>query len=99
MGPKRGFIEILKDGKTIDFVNFVSDTTSPVSGDAWSGSDASKPVFWSTYSKSIARDSSSSDTNSSSDSTQRTFAPYGGKNDVSASCTSDADSDGIPDCS
>jgi hypothetical protein len=98
-GPNGGFIEILKDGKTIDFVSFGTDTTSPASSDAWSGSAASKPVFWSTYSKSIARDSTSTDTNSSSDWTQRTFGTFGGKNDVPASCTSDADSDGIPDCS
>ena len=44
-GPNGGFIEILKDGKTIDFVSFGTDTTSPTSSEAWSGSAASKPVF------------------------------------------------------
>ena len=78
----------MKDGKTIDFVSFGNDTTSPASGDAWSGSAASKPEFWSTYSKSIARDRISTDTNSSSDWTQRTFGTFGGKNDVPASCMS-----------
>ena len=97
-GYNGGFLEILKGGKTIDFVSFGSDTSSPTSSDAWSGGAAPKPAFWN-YGRSIARDSSSTDTNTSSDWTQRTYATFGGKNDVPASCTSDADSDGIPDCS
>ena len=92
-----GFLEILKDGKTIDFVS-IDDDTVPVSTGEWVGVNVptfttNGEEFW----KSIARDINSTDTNSASDWTVSYFPTYAGLNDVT--CNEDLDQDGIPDCS
>ena len=92
-----GFLEILKDGKTIDFVSIDNDVT-PVSAGEWIGTNiptftTDESEFW----KSIARDIHSTDTNRASDWTVRYFPTYAGLNDVT--CNTDDDQDGIPDCS
>jgi len=97
-GSSGGFLELIKDGKTIDFVKFGTSSATPTTTDEWSGDAAANPEFWE-FGRSIARDSSSSDTNTSNDWAQRKFATFGGKNDVPETCTSDDDRDGIPDCS
>ena len=93
----KGFLEILKDGNTIDFVTIGYDYT-PVNISAWSSSYV--PTFTSDGSefwKSIARDINSSDTNTKSDWYVREFPTYAAINDVT--CNDDVDEDGIPDCS
>ncbi len=89
-----GFLELLKDGQTVDFVTFGYAYT-PTTGTAWSGLEV--PVFGSDQWKSIVRDLSSTDTNTLSDWTEREFQTYGAQNDVT--CNDDTDEDGIPDCS
>ena len=92
-----GFIELLKAGVTEDFVTFGSDT-SPTTASAWSGTFATAvPNVQDQYGHSIGRDGSNSDTNTAADWSSYDFATMGGTNDVT--CTTDADADGIPDCS
>ena len=92
-----GFLEILgSNGETVDFVVFGSDTSTPTTSTEWTGDAADKPSFW-YYGRSIARDGSNTDTNTKSDWTQKSYATFGGPNDVT--CSTDDDSDGIPDCS
>ncbi len=89
-----GFLELLKAGKTIDFVTFGHNFT-PTTETAWIGS--SIPSFGAYDWKSIARDTKSTDTNTLSDWVVREFPTYAGVNDVT--CNDDVDEDGIPDCS
>lgn len=94
-----GFLELLKDGVTADFVRFGTDATTPTTSTAWNGGDAPALPAATTldYGYSIARDGSNSDSNSNTDWVLRSFATPGGPNDVT--CDTDADNDGIPDCS
>lgn len=89
-----GFVELVKNNGTADFVSFGGDSTAPTTPGFWSGGDA--PYLTNAAGASIGRDGASGDTQSASDWTFHAFATPGGPNDV----TSDADSvgDGIPDC-
>jgi len=94
---EEGFLEILYNGKTIDFVSIGNDYT-PTTSSEWIGAyvpsfTSSGSEFW----KSIARDINSTDTNTHSDWQVREFPTYAGLNDVT--CNDDVDQDGIPDCS
>lgn len=92
-----GYIELLKSGVTEDFVTFGA-SFSPTDAPAWSGTYAvALPSVADQYGHSIGRDSSNSDTNVAGDWSLYDFATVGGANDVT--CTTDADDDGIPDCS
>lgn len=92
-----GYIELLKSGVTEDFVTFGA-SFSPTDAPAWSGTYAvALPSVADQYGHSIGRDSSNSDNNVESDWSLNDFATVGGANDVT--CTTDADADGIPDCS
>lgn len=92
-----GYIELLKSGVTEDFVTFGA-SFSPTDAPAWSGTYAvALPSVADQYGHSIGRDSSNSDNNVESDWSLYDFATVGGANDVT--CTTDADADGIPDCS
>lgn len=94
-----GFVELIKDGESIDFVRFGSSTVAPTEIGAWtSGAAPSMPYSNpSYYGYSIARDVYNTDTNDPSDWTLRAFSTQGGQNDVTSD--TDADQDGIPDCS
>ena len=87
---ENGFVELLKDDATADFVRFGSSNEEPSSDGAWGGGSASALAD-----ESLARDESNTDTGTASDWTLRTFATAGGPNDVSDA--SDNDDDGIPD--
>ena len=92
-----GYLELLKDGKTVDFVS-IKNTYTPTTIGAWNGS--SVPAFTSNPDeryKSIVRDINSSDSNRASDWVVRDFSTYAAINDVT--CNDDVDADGIPDCS
>lgn len=92
-----GFIEILKTGVTEDFVTFGA-SYSPTTGTGWSGTySTALPSVSGQYGHSIGRDGSNSDTNSAADWSSYDFSTMGGANDIS--CNTDADADGIPDCS
>ena len=93
----KGFIELLRDGATNDFVDFGAHGATPTTG-TFSGSAPALPsVDGTSYGYSIARDGANTDTDIAGDWGSRTFATPGGPNDVT--CTTDADADGIPDCS
>jgi hypothetical protein len=92
-----GFLEILKNGNTVDFVTIGFDYT-PTTTSSWTGTNipsftTNSTEFW----KSVARDINSSDTNTLNDWQVREFPTYAGLNDVT--CNDDTDADGIPDCS
>jgi uncharacterized membrane protein len=89
-----GFLELLKNDITVDFVTF-GLTYTPTTPSAWTGGVV--PTFGSDEWRSIARYKGDSDTNTSADWYVRDFPTYGGVNDVN--CSTDADADGIPDCS
>ncbi|MGR6874526.1 lamin tail domain-containing protein [Pseudomonas sp. HK3] len=92
-----GYIELLKAGVTEDFVTFGA-SFSPTTASAWSGAYATAlPSVADQYGHSIGRSSANTDTNLQGDWISYDFATVGGVNDVT--CTTDADSDGIPDCS
>ena len=93
----KGFLEILKNGKTIDFVS-IGNAYTPTTSAEWIGAyvpsfTSSGSEFW----KSIARDINSTDTNTFSDWQVKDFPTYAALNDVT--CNDDVDQDGIPDCS
>ncbi len=92
-----GFIELLIDGITNDFVRFGAETNIPGTSGNWDVSSAPALPFGaeSDFGKSIARDGSNSDTNSGTDWTLTEFATFAGPNDIVS--TTDTDSDGIPD--
>jgi hypothetical protein len=91
-----GFIELLKDGETVDFVRWGSNSASPTTAGNWATLNAdSLPTGSGNYGYVIARDSSNSDTNVAADWTSWDFATPGGPNDVTSNA--DTDSDGIPD--
>ncbi len=96
-----GAIEIIKGATTIDFVEVGPTVVTPSSGGAASWTDGTQPAMWApndaNYGKSIARNANLTDTNVGDDWVARDFATPGAPNDVT--CTTDADADGIPDCS
>lgn len=92
-----GFIELIKAGVTEDFVTFGSSAT-PITTAGWSGTFATAPPSVADqYGHSIGRNGSNVDTNTAADWSSYSFSTMGGANDVT--CTTDADADGIPDCS
>lgn len=96
-----GYIEIVKGSTTIDFVRFGTNAQTPTSGGVASWTDGTLPTMWApndaNYGKSIARNANLVDTNVGDDWVARDFATPGAPNDVT--CSTDADNDGIPDCS
>jgi len=94
-----GYIDLIKisSGDTVDFVTFGSGYT-PTTTSEWTGTFASAlPYSANDLGKGLARDAQLTDTNSATDWTLRDWATAGGANDVT--CDTDADIDGIPDCS
>lgn len=98
-----GFVELLANGKTTDFVRFGSESTAPISSGMWIG--ANVPAFAktsdvngiNTLSSSIVRlDSNFTQTHTSTDWTAVNFSTPGGPNDVGPGVV-DSDADGIPD--
>lgn len=98
-----GFVELLANGKTVDFVRFGSEATTPVTATAWSG--ANVPAFSNTsdangintLSASIVRlDGNFTQTHTSADWKAVNFSTPGGPNDVAPGVV-DSDGDGIPD--
>ena len=87
-----GFVELLEDGATLDFVRFGSSDEEPSSGGAWEGGSA--PALGGAAS--LARDEGNTDTDAADDWSLNTFATAGGPNDV-PNGASDDDDDGIPD--
>ena len=95
-----GFIELIKDSTTVDFVRFGTSVQMPVTSSQWSGSSvAALPYSASSYGKSIARlypDIATIDTNTASDWSSVDWTTPAGRNDVPVGAV-DADGDGIPD--
>jgi hypothetical protein len=95
-----GFVELIKDGATVDFVRFGSSTQTPTTSSQWSGASVTAlPYTDSSYGKSIVRlypDISTIDTNTSSDWSSVDWTTPAGRNDVAVGAV-DADGDGIPD--
>jgi len=95
-----GYIDLINNssGKTVDFVTFGSSYT-PTTTSEWSGTFATAMPYSATtdYGKGLGRDASNSDTQQASDWTLRDWSTTGGANDIT--CNTDADNDGIPDCS
>jgi len=107
--PSGGAIEIVGNGPngtagdgddiTMDFVRFGTSGATSATGGEMAGGEA---PMWAAndeqhFGKSIARNANQADTNAAADWTQRAFATPGAPNDVT--CDTDADNDGIPDCS
>lgn len=93
----QGYIDLIKDGESVDFVTFGYRFSSFAFGE-WSGVEATGPRSEANkYGASIGRDGNNKDTNTNDDWNVYEFATMGGVND--ANCTTDADQDGIPDCS
>ena len=91
-----GYLELLADGETVDFVRFGDSTVSPTTSGEWDGGAApALPTGSDNYGYAIARDGSNTDTHTASDWNYREFATPGGPNDVTT--TADNDNDGIPD--
>jgi hypothetical protein len=95
-----GFVELIKDGATVDFVRFGSSTQTPTTSSQWSGASVTAlPYSDSSYGKSIVRlypDISTIDTNTSSDWSSVDWTTPAGRNDIPLGAL-DADGDGIPD--
>ncbi len=96
----RGFLELLYNGNTIDFVRFGSiENTLPVTSSHWTGGVTealpdSSPLD---LGKSLARNGNNLDSNTPSDWFAVDYATPGGPND--ATSNTDSDLDGIPDSS
>jgi hypothetical protein len=96
-----GFLELTKNGNSVDFVRWGNDNTSPTTASAWGtanapalpvGKDANnRPID---LGKSIVR--SGTDTNNPNNWSSRNFATPAAPNDVPANAV-DNDNDGIPD--
>jgi hypothetical protein len=92
-----GFIELIKGGITQDFVTFGS-STAPITAIEWNGTFATAlPSVANQFGHSLGRNGTNTDTNTAADWYSYSFSTMGGANDVT--CTTDADNDGIPDCS
>jgi hypothetical protein len=95
-----GFVELIKDGATVDFVRFGSSTQTPTTSSQWSGGSVTAlPYSASSYGKSIVRlypDIATIDTNTLSDWSSVDWTTPAGRNDVALGAV-DADGDGIPD--
>lgn len=95
-----GFVELIKDGATVDFVRFGSSIQIPTTSSQWLGSSvAALPYSALTYGKSIVRrypDIATIDTNTASDWSSVDWTTPAGRNDVPVGAV-DADGDGIPD--
>jgi hypothetical protein len=95
-----GFVELIKDGVTIDFVRFGSSSQTPTTSSQWSGASVTElPYSASSYGKSIVRlypDIATINTNTASDWSSVDWTTPAGRNDVPVGAV-DADGDGIPD--
>ena len=93
-----GFVELLSAGKTVDFVRFGSNATSPTTAQAWTGPNVAAMGSGSdSYNTSLVRPLANfRQTQSSTDWMAVNFSTPGGPNDVAADAT-DSDHDGIPD--
>lgn len=94
-----GYIDLIENssGTTVDFVTFGSSAT-PTTGSAWSGTFVTgMPSAADSYGKGIMRDASHSDDDDATDWQAMDWTTPGGANDIT--CNTDADNDGIPDCS
>lgn len=94
-----GYIDLIENsgGTTVDFVTFGSSAT-PTTGSAWSGTFVSgMPSAADSYGKGIMRDASMTDSDDATDWQAMDWTTPGGANDIT--CNTDADNDGIPDCS
>ncbi len=97
-----GFVELLKDDVTRDFVKFGTETQMPVTAEKWKNA-AVKAMLSSDSDrgKSIVRPyprTTDTNTGSAADWVAVDWATPGGRNDVPAGAE-DADADGIPDAS
>lgn len=92
-----GFIEILKNNSTVDFVRLGSSIQTPTTSGQWVGGSALGLLSTaSDYGTAIVRRHPiSTDSDSASDWTSVSWATPAGRNDVGNSA--DADGDGIPD--
>lgn len=94
-----GSVELLHNGKTIDFVRYGTNIETPTSSSHWQGGAApamGNPLRFS----SLMRKYPYEDTQSALDWVVSTFATKGGVNDIDPydlACV-DHDNDGIPDC-
>jgi len=97
---KSGFIELLRESATVDFVLFGKSTQSPVTADKWSGPPFPELASGeSEYGKSIVRPYSKTsmlNTHTAADWISVDWVTPAGRNDIPAG-TQDADVDGIPD--
>ncbi len=94
-----GYIDLIENsgGTSVDFVTFGSSAT-PTTGSAWSGTFvAGMPSAADSYGKGIMRDALLTDSDDATDWQAMDWTTPGGANDVT--CNTDADNDGIPDCS
>ncbi|MBB5193094.1 hypothetical protein HNQ50_003848 [Silvimonas terrae] len=102
-----GFVELVSNNQTVDFVHFGTDNTTPLTSGAWVGAPVPAmnsittitTPFTGPYAMnaSIVRlESAFKQTHSAADWTYVNFATPGGPNDVPAGVT-DSDNDGIPD--
>jgi hypothetical protein len=95
-----GFVELIKDGATVDFVRFGSSIQTPTTSSQWSGASViALPNSASSYGSSIVRlypDNATIDTNTASDWSSVDWTTPAGRNDVPVGAI-DADGDGIPD--
>lgn len=95
-----GFIEILRNGATSDFVSFGNSTQTPVTANYWSGLPVSAlPSSALDYGKSMVRiwpSTADTNTRTAADWIKVDWITPGERNDVPAG-TGDTDADGIPD--
>jgi hypothetical protein len=95
-----GFVELLRNGQTVDFVAFGASSQLPTSAGQWTGSNVSAMPYSATdYGRSIVRlypRTTDTNTRSASDWTLVNWVTPAGRNDVPASAL-DTDGDGIPD--
>ncbi len=91
-----GFLELIKNNQTVDFVRFGSSIEEPTTGTWNGGSEVSLPNSDSSVlATSLARDENNTDTDSDSDWSIKALFTPGGPNDVNSGA--DTDNDGIPD--
>lgn len=96
-----GFVELVEDGASVDFVRFGSSTVAPLSPQAWSGPNLpTMPAGKLAYGKSIVRPMPGGAPPRAGQQADRwvqvNFATPAGANDVAAGVL-DSDGDGIPD--